>query len=247
MRPTSSAFMLVASAWVPLRQCDSMDTPAKIRAWMEQTLGQTGWSVKRWATESGVAASTIFRAMKPDYEFVTSSRTLSKLATAAGVPMPDTGSIQPAMVGARFLPIRYDVGAGLWQELTDSQTFLGSGTVAPDPSYTGFPQWLERVRGDSMDQDYREGDLVHVVDAVALGYVPQHGDHVILVRRRLDGAEIERTIKEVVRSSRGIEFWPRSTNPRWAAPIKLQPENEDETSEVEVAALVIGSYRSRRS
>lgn len=247
MQLTSSAFMRVAPLAVLARQCDSMPTAAAIRAWMQETLERSGLTVKEWAARAGVAPSTVFRAMKEDYEFITSSRTLGRLATAAGVSPPDTGSVEPQMVGARFLPIRYEVGAGLWQEIADAQVFLGSGTVAPDPSYTGFPQWLERVRGDSMDRDYREGELVHVVDAIALGYVPRHGDHVVLVRRRHDGAEMERTIKEVVRSPAGeLEFWPRSTNPRWNRPIRLEPETPDDTAEVEVAALVIGSYRPRR-
>lgn len=247
MQLSSSAFMRLAAAAPFLRQCDSMTTADAIRAWMQATLEKTGWSVKDWAARAGVAPSTIFRALKDDYEFVTSSRTLSRLATAADVSPPDTGSVEPAAVRAQFLPIRYEVGAGLWQEVEDPQVFLGSGTVAPDPSYLGFPQWLERVRGDSMDREYRDGELVHVVDAVALGYFPRHGDHVVLVRRRADGAVMERTIKEVVRTGGGrIEFWPRSTNARWSAPVLLEPEVADPTTEVEVAALVIGSYRSRR-
>lgn len=248
MQLSSSAFMRVAAATPRLRQCDWMQTAATIREWMQETLARTGLSVKEWAGRAGVAPSTIFRAMKEDYQFVTSSRTIGKLATAAGVPPPHTGSVEPQIVGARFLPIRYEVGAGLWQEVADTQVFLGSGTIAPDPSYTGFPQWLERVRGDSMDREYREGELVHVVDALALGYVPRHGDHVVLVRRRSDGAEMERTIKEVVRTPSGVvEFWPRSTNPRWSRPVKLEPDTPDDTAEVEVAAVVIGSYRPRRS
>lgn len=240
--------MRVAACTSLLRQCDGMTTPESIRQWLLDTLTQTGLTVKAWATEAGVAPSTIHRAMKPGYEFVTSSRTLSKLASAAGVAAPDAVlQGEPQRVGAAFLPIRYEVGAGLWQELTDSQVFLGTGSVAPDPAYSGFPQWLERVQGDSMDREYRNGDLVHVVDAVAIGYAAQHGDHVILVRRRISGGEVERTIKEVVRTPRGIEFWPRSTNPRWNKPIVLSDGiDQDDSSEVEVAGLVVGSYRPRR-
>lgn len=240
--------MRVAACTSLLRQCDGMTTPESIRQWLLDTLAQTNLTVKDWATRAGVAPSTIHRAMKPGYEFVTSSRTLSKLASAAGVAAPDAVlQGEPQRVSAEFLPIRYEVGAGLWQELTDTQVFLGSGSVAPDPAYSGFPQWLERVQGDSMDREYRSGDLVHVVDAIAIGYVAQHGDHVILCRRRVSGGEVERTIKEVVRTPTGVEFWPRSTNPRWAKPIVLSDGiDQDDSSEVEVAALVIGSYRPRR-
>jgi len=249
MQAPSSAVMQVAEAGHNLQQCKPMTTAASIRTWLQETLAETGVSVKQWAKSAGVAESTIHRALKPDYQYVTSNRTISKLASALGVSAPQASTTEPQMVGAEFLPIRYDVGAGLWQEITDSQVFIGVGTVAPDPAYSGFPQWLERVQGDSMDQDYRDGELVHVVDAIALGYAPQHGDHVILVRRRADGAEMERTIKEVVRTSGGpVEFWPRSTNPRWAKPIILNNgvQENDQTTEVEIAALVIGSYRPRR-
>lgn len=249
MQLTSSAFMPVAFPQPELRKCESMTTADSIRTWMNETLARTGLTVRAWAAAAGVAPSTIHRALKADYEFVTSSRTLARLASAADVPPPDTGSVEPVTVGARFLPIRYEVGAGLWQEVTEAQAFIGVGPVVPDPSYTGFPQWLERVNGDSMDREYRAGELIHVVDALALGYVPRHGDHVVLVRRRNDGSEMERTVKEVVRpaGNKPVEFWPRSTNPRWNAPIRLDPETPDDTSEVEVAGLVIGSYRPRRS
>lgn len=246
MQSQSSAFMPVTPGDASLRQCAPMNTAQTIREWLRTTLdSRPGLTVASWAKSAKVAPSTIHRALKPDYQFVTSSSTLSKLAQAADVPALDA-TADPQIVGAEFLPIRYDVGAGLWQEMTDAQVFVGTGTVAPDPAYSGFPQWLERVQGDSMDREYRPGDLVHVVDAVALGYAPQHGDHVILVRRRQDGGEIERTIKEVTRTPRGIEFWPRSDNPRWNKPVILAADPSDDSTEVEVAALVIGSYRPRR-
>lgn len=247
MQLSSSAFMLVTPLHATLRQCESMTTAQTIREWLRSTLdSHPELTVAAWAKAAKIAPSTIHRALKPDYQFVTSSKTLTKLAAAAGVNAPDA-TADPQLVGADFLPIRYDVGAGLWQEVTDSQVFLGTGTVAPDPAYSGFPQWLERVQGDSMDREYRSGDLVHVVDAISLGYAPQHGDHVILVRRRQDGGEIERTVKEVVRGAGGrIEFWPRSTNARWNSPVIMSDDELDDTTEVEVAGLVIGSYRPRR-
>lgn len=249
MQAPSIALMQVVSAQSLLQECKPMTTASEIRTWLIQTLSEKGITVAEWARRSRVAASTIHRAMKDDYPFVTSSSTLAKLATGADVSMPDSFRSGPIMAGAEFLPIRYEVGAGNWQEVSDAQMFIGSGPVSADPAYTGFPQWLERVQGDSMDREYRQNELVHVVDAIALGYVAQHGDHVILVRRRNDGSEMERTIKEVVRTPSGaVEFWPRSTNPRWNRPVVMSDGHwQDETLEVEVAGLVLGSYKPRRS
>lgn len=248
MQASSSAVMQVAQTGENLQQCKPMTTAAAIRSWLQETLTDTGLTVKQWAKRAGVAESTIHRALKEDYQYVTSSRTLSRLASAIGVAAPEANNSEPQIVGAEFLPIRYEVGAGNWQEISDSQVFYGSGTVAPDPAYASFPQWLERVSGDSMDREYRDGELIHVVDAFALGYAPQHGDHVVLVRRRNNGAEMERTVKEVVRTPAGtFEFWPRSLNPRWREPVRLiDGVEEDPSIEIEVAALVIGSYRPRR-
>lgn len=246
MQVTSSAFMHGDAGGAFLRQSRPMNAAQSIRQWMRGTLDASGQTVKAWAEAAGVAPSTVHRALKDDYEFITSSRTLNKLATAAGVAAPDATATETLLAKAEFLPIRYDVGAGLWQEMPDSDIFLGTGTVAPDPAYSGFPQWLERVQGDSMDREYRPGDLVHVVDAYRLGYAARHGDHIILVRRRQGGGEVERTIKEVVRTAEAFEFWPRSNNPRWNSPIILSDGLADDGTEVEVAGLVVGSYRPRR-
>ncbi|MBG7616501.1 hypothetical protein IWC96_14580 [Brevundimonas sp. BAL450] len=226
-----------------------MDDVARIiREWMAEVMEKTGWSAAKWAREAKVAPSTVQKAVKDDYQFVTSYRTLSKLAKAANVEPPDVPNDAPVTQDAAFLPVRYEVGAGLWQEVTDAQTFYGSGPVAPDPAYAGFPQWLERVTGDSMNLIYGEGALAHVVDALALGYAPTHGDHVVMVRRRFGGQAMERTIKEVVRTpSGGLEFWPRSTNARWNKPVVLTEGVIDgDDFEVEIAGLVIGAYLARR-
>lgn len=248
MQRSSSAFMRVADSQACLRECELMTPAEKIRAWMNTALEQTGWTIKHWAKEARVAPSTIHRALDPSYMFTTSTKTLNKLASAAGVTPPDVASGDPQRAEATFLPVRYDVGAGIWQEVTDAQVFIGTGPVTPDPAYAGFPQWLERIQGDSMDREYRDQDLIHVVDAIAIGYAPKHGDHVVLVRARMNGSEMERTVKEVVRAARRFEFWPRSTNPRWNKPVSFTDgvDDSDPNVEVEIAALVLGSYRPRR-
>lgn len=252
----TSAFMLLTTAAFGRqfgdcleRQSNVTDTPEQIRAWMLATIERTGWSPRRWATEADVAASTVQRAIKPDYPFVTSSRTLAKLAKAAGENPPEIGGhLQMQSTPAQFLDVRYEVGAGIWRSVEDLAQSYGSAPVMEDPSLKGIPQWLERVTSDSMDLEYPAGTLLHVVDAEAIHYSVRNGDHVIIERRRNGGGLVERTVKEAVVTPNGVEFWGRSTNARWNRPFTLDDTNENnETLQVEIAALVIGSYRSRRS
>lgn len=221
-------------------------TAARIRAWIKATLKETGMSAREWSRRAGVAPSTLQRALKDDYEFTTSNKTLQKLADAAGVTVPLSLELTHGQVVPSMLPIRYECGAGVWQEVTDMQAFIGSAPVSIDMAFDGFPQWLERVVGDSMDREYMPGDIVHVVDAQAIGYAPRHNDHVVIVRRRHQGREMERTVKAVVRTKHGFEFWPRSTNLRWDKPIVLTDGVDADDCEVEISGLVLGSYRPRR-
>ena len=59
-----------------------LKTPDEIRRWLTDTMAEQGLSAIEWATRAGVARSTLFRALNPDYAFVTSRRTLAKLAAA---------------------------------------------------------------------------------------------------------------------------------------------------------------------
>jgi hypothetical protein len=58
-----------------------------IADWIERTRERLGWSYAEWAERAGIgAATTVTRALKPDYPSVTSVKTLAALATAAGEP-----------------------------------------------------------------------------------------------------------------------------------------------------------------
>ena len=68
-----------------------LKTPSEIRKWLADVMAERGLSTIEWATRAGVARSTLFRALAPDYAFVTSRRTLAKLAAALdeGAPPPE--------------------------------------------------------------------------------------------------------------------------------------------------------------
>lgn len=245
---TTTAFMPLPEIGAARHVSRAMETAAKIREWLMQTAEARGWSYALWANKARVAPSTVQRAVKPDYEFITSSRTLAKLADAAGVDHPSFDGFtnnQGERQEATLLPIRYEVGAGIWRSVDDTHASYGEGRVLADPAFAGFEQWMERVVTDSMDKEYPVGSLLHVVDSIGIGYAPRTGDHVI-VERRQDGGLRERTVKEVSVTRRGLELVARSNNPRWDGPIAIVDGHDEAHCEVEIVGLVLGSYRSRR-
>lgn len=227
-----------------------MASAAEIREWMKRAMREHDTNPAAWARMAGVAASTIQRAIKDDYQFVTSTRTLERMAKALGVTPPPVDSRQ-TREQPTFLGIRHEVGAGLWRMVDDvSQVDYGHGApVLADPAYAQFPQWLERVIGDSMNLEYPEGTLLHVIDTIALGYAPRAGDHVIVQRTSDQGSKVERTVKEVAFGPHGMTLMARSANPRWANhPVVVTNSGHDQDHcEVQVVGLVLGSYRSRRA
>jgi hypothetical protein len=151
----------------------------------------------------------------------------------------------PEQARSRFLPVRYQVAAGVWFENEiEEPPVEGIFPVAPDPRYAAIPQWLEVVRGNSANLKIPDGHFAHVIDAEAMGYVPQDKHWVVLERTRVGGRLRERTIKQVEVTDDGqVLFWGRSTEERWNKPITLNGGTEgEEDVEVRVAGLVRGAY-----
>jgi transcriptional regulator with XRE-family HTH domain len=178
--------------------------------------------------------------------------TLAAIAQELGVevsallldqPEVGTPALPKVKLAPRFLPVRYKVQAGLWYEIdaeeAPEQVQLA---VYPDPRYSRFPQWLEKVVGDSVNLKIPPNHYAHVVDAIEMGYAPKHGDWVVVERRRDQGAVRERTIKQIELHDGAILLCPRSSNPKWAGPLELACTSRPETVEVQIVGLVIGSY-----
>jgi len=155
-----------------------------------------------------------------------------------GPPLP----LQPETM----LPIRYEVAAGAWlatDEAVDEP--LGVHRAQLVEGYERWPQWLERVRGDSYNRFIPDGALIHVVDAIAMGYEPAHEDVVVVVRTRAQGAFRERTVKQVVLAPEGIQLWPRSYNDKWSQPLDVGEDmNLENGDTVEIVAKVLRAYVS---
>lgn len=142
------------------------------------------------------------------------------------------------------LPIRYDVAAGLWKEFEDFHDQLEPQTypVPQAAPFNAFPQWLERVVGDSMDRLVPPGSLVHVVDAIAMEYEPREDDLVVVQRTRAQGSLVERSLKQVCTTADGLQLWPRSHNARWSKPLDLSSGADNDDEVVQVVGLVIRAY-----
>lgn len=239
------AALLTSSATVADQET-SPAVAAKIRDWMKGVMRDTGMSVTEWAHTAGVARTTIARPLKDDYAFVTSSRTLAKLAEAAEVPPPPFIVASPAANRSRqqpvqLLPIRFRVQAGGWLQANvyASQAY-GEAATAGDPRIPPSAQWLEEVVGESVNRRVKPGELVHVVDPVAVGYSPREGDTVIIERTRYQGREIERSIKVVRAGPNGWEFWGDSDDEQYNRPLRI---DEFPDSEVRIAGWVRRAIR----
>lgn len=154
----------------------------------------------------------------------------------------------------RGLQFRGDIRAGAWLETGDTdQREPEIYPASPDPRFPRAAQWLRRVTGDSMNALTKgglpagilDGDVVHVVDAIATDYKPQTGDVVEVERSRFQGAEREITLKQVeALGRRKFLLWPRSTNPRWKDPINyVEGVGAGEEIEVRVVGKVLQVLR----
>lgn len=160
-------------------------------------------------------------------------------------PGPSPGKVRSRDVTViADMPIRYEVAAGAWLAVDEIQDIpYGSAPTALIPEYSPFQQWLERVRGESMNKILPDGALVHVVSAIDIRYEPKTDDLVVVVRRRAGGAFIERTVKQVVATPQGIQLWPRSYNPRWQEPLViLQDTKPGDEVEVTIEGKVVRAY-----
>lgn len=104
-------------------------------------------------------------------------------------------------------------------------------------------QFAFKVVGSCMDKlRIADGDFVVCVPFWVARTMPADGDVVVVERRR--GHLTERTCKQVKTTADGVDLWPRSTDPRFNAPISLKRDLSptEPGTEVEIVGLVIGRY-----
>lgn len=207
---------------------------------MLSVLAEKSWSAAQWAEKAGVAASTVQRAIKPGYDFVTSSKTLAKLASAAEVASPFSLTDDGAPGNkAKLVPIVGDVQAGLWNENFDGNHDHESLPFY-DPQYerVGVQAW--RVRGPSVNRVYPDGTFIYVAPAAEVGV---RVDDFVVIRRTDVTGKTETTVKQVDIEDGRIVFWPRSFDPQFQKPF-YPPDRDEEAQEGwEIIGVVVGSYQ----
>ncbi len=161
---------------------------------------------------------------------------------------PDEGweeaEVTPAPAPRGVAPIIGEVAAGRWLEHPDFETDEPETIPSIPGRYEGREQFAFKVSGTSMDlRRIFPGDFVICVEyfEARKGFVD--GD--IVVVERTNGHLIERTVKELILTNGGYELWPRSSDPKWKAPI-IVPKKNDHLAEdgtiIEIKGLVIGRF-----
>jgi SOS-response transcriptional repressor LexA len=157
--------------------------------------------------------------------------------TIMGETVEDINVVEVMMRGTleagHFRPIEDDIEAGL-----PKSVIIPMRCNAALSSYHG---WL--VRGDSMDRaGIIDGDFVVSLDTQDGGWQPENGQ-VVVVERRIDGAERERTVKRVEVHPDRVEFVPVSSNPRHKRIVVPIEATTDGGLEVEVIGRVVKVVR----
>jgi transcriptional regulator with XRE-family HTH domain len=224
---------------------------AAVVAYLKRVERESGLSLNELAGRVSVSHTTLTRPVNnPDYKYTPKFAVLQRIALATGIPLPDELTTadrkQPIEPRLGTLPVRGVVAAGMWQamEAVQDET-LGFAPMVETPRFAGIRQWAELVRGASMNRTYRDGDFLHVVDAVEISYRPIVGNDVIVERRQHQGGTVERTCKRIAAGLKGsMVLVGDSTVETWNQPLPMAGSAD---TEVAIVGLVIGSYRSSLS
>ncbi len=212
------------------------------RAFLTRALKASGLKPHALAKKAGVAPTTITRPLNdPSFKFTSKPATLRKIAEAAGLDLPEGLAVGPVFAPLPTqLPLLGPIQAGAFLQVDDSpQDDPPMMPVLLDPRYPHAPQWVREVRGDSMNaRGVYPGDLAHIVDFMAAGINLNTGMVVEVTRTRDGGGLREITLKEVELTPSGVVLWPRSTNPRWKDPVRLDDETGSDI-EVQITGLLL--------
>ncbi len=139
-----------------------------------------------------------------------------------------------------LLNIKGEVAAGLWMEadLFDSEKVEKSNLIGGDKRFPLEYQYLLRIRGESLNREAQDGDLILCLDYGQAGFEIKSGDLIVVERSRDGGHTLERTAKRIFHHNGEIELRPESNDPRFQEPV-VYNEHSEEASEVRILAKVL--------
>lgn len=210
----------------------------QLRAIMEEK----GLNVLQWATKAGVSPTSLYNFFRGDSSSL-SQPVLERLASAANVSISRlTGDNHWQKIPTPGVRIIGVVEAGAWRESPEIYLRERAEIMVPVPAnYQAHAYGLE-VGGPSMNLIYPEGSYVICVPIEHVERELKTGDRVV-VRRHRNGT-YEFTLKELVVDNDGQPWlWPRSLSPKHQNPIEIPAGEPLGDEEIQVLAIVIGSYR----
>jgi transcriptional regulator with XRE-family HTH domain len=139
------------------------------------------------------------------------------------------------------LYVRGPVQAGQWLEVWEyPEDEWTSFTGRPDVTAPLRDRYGVRVVGESMNDIYPAGTILECVSFLG-GAEISNGKRVIVERLREDG-EREVTVKEYHEDQDGVWLVPRSSNPAFQTPLRVDVE-EPGIVQTRIVGVVVGSYR----
>jgi transcriptional regulator with XRE-family HTH domain len=165
----------------------------------------------------------------------------ARLANLAGVSINEWLGLDTAGTsggGGRNVNIVGELKADTWidsllwpQERHYSVAFPLPPT-APEQVLQGFI-----LRGTSMNRIYADGSII-LISRTEKKSKPKPGQRVLVIRRN-KADKVEATLKEYAVDADGTEWlWPRSSDPRYQAPLELKSTRE---MDVTIAGVVMAS------
>lgn len=203
--------------------------------WLKTAMAEKGVSQSELARRIG-AERVLINKILNSRRRVTADE-LIKISGALGVSPPLTLIKAPPQ--HRFLKVIGEVAAGAWKEVNYISDFDSYEIpIILDPKWPEEAVYGLEVKGESINKQARDGDVVCVLRAQ---YAPRPfapGDWVVVERVR--GETRETTVKQVRSNGRGWELWPDSTDPRYQDPIIMET---DDTDSITVVGFVLNFVR----
>lgn len=232
-----------------MRKNDAQHRRDQLRRFMESR----NLKVAEWSRRAGINKNILYNFFNKRSESL-SQDTLEKLARAEGVSVDNLFNLSRRALRrpVQAIIVLGHVQAGDWREAVMWGADDQYPIEIPLLSEARAGVYALETRGRSMDREYPDGTLVVCVNIYDYAEELASEDHVVVYRKRQDGL-IEATLKELIIDEEGrFWLWPRSSDPQHQQPIRvpgLMPGEQpgfDGVASIEIAAVVIGSYRPRR-